>query len=52
LVSHRADVGQQLRLVIGDQRGDDLVELAHHHPVELVERQVDAVVGDAPCGKL
>src|SRR3990170_73925 len=42
-----ADIGEQLRLVIGDQRVDDLVEFAHHHPVELVERQIDAMVGDA-----
>ena len=47
-----ADIGQQLRLVVGDQRLDDLVELAHHHPVELVERQVDAVVGDPPLRKI
>src|SRR5438105_2146255 len=43
----KADIGEQLRLVIGDQRVDDFVEFAHHHPVELVERQVDTMVGDA-----
>ena len=40
--------GRQLRrLVIGDQRLDQLVQrFAGDHLVELVERQVDAVVGD------
>src|SRR5690606_29536876 len=41
------EIGQQLRLVIGDQGIDDLVEFSHHHAIELVERQVDAVVGNA-----
>ena len=43
---------EQLRLVVGDQRVDHLVELAHHHAVELVERQVDAVVGQPPLRKI
>ena len=39
---------QQLGLVLGDQRVDDLVQrLALHHLGQIVERQVDAVVGDA-----
>ena len=46
-----ADIGEQLRLMVGDQRRDHLVDFALHHPVELVERQVDAVVGHAgPAG--
>ena len=32
--------------LVGDQRVDDLVELAGEHLVELVEREPDAVVGD------
>src|SRR5262245_5636906 len=47
-----AGIGQQPRLVIGDQRVDDLVELAQHHAIELVERQVDAVIGDAPLREI
>ena len=43
-----ARLGEPGRLVLGDQRLDDLVErLARDHLVELVEGQVDAVVGDA-----
>ena len=38
--------------MVGDQRVDDLVEIALHHPVELVERQVDAVVGHPPLRKI
>src|SRR5688500_9418790 len=48
----RAEVRQELRLMIGDQRRDDLVELAKHHPVELVERQVDPVIRDAALRKI
>src|ERR1051325_599826 len=47
-----AHIGEQLRRVVGDQRVDHLVELAHHHPVELVEREVDAMVGDAPLREI
>src|SRR3954471_2916958 len=47
-----AGIGKQPRLVIGDQRVDDLVELAEHHPVELVERQVDAMVGHPPLREI
>ena len=39
---------QQLGLMVGDQRVDDLAQrLALHHLRQVVERQVDAVVGDA-----
>ena len=39
--------------MFGGQRLDDLVErLAVEHLVELVERQVDAVVGDPPLRKI
>jgi hypothetical protein len=34
-------------LAVGSQRAEELVEVALHHPVELVQREVDAVVGDA-----
>src|SRR6266705_2173166 len=37
----------QLRRALGaDSGGNQLVEVPLHHPVELVEREVDAVVGD------
>ena len=38
---------QSRRLVLGGQRVDELVQLAHHDPVDLVQRQIDAVVGHA-----
>ncbi len=38
--------GQTVRLILGDQRIDDLVQLiARDDAIELVESQVDAVVG-------
>src|SRR5262249_56338437 len=41
------------RFVIGDQGVDDLVQRApFHHLVELVEREVDAMVGDAALGEI
>jgi uncharacterized membrane protein len=45
-------LGQQLGLVFGGEGGGDLVELALHHRVELVEGEVDAVVGEPALGKL
>jgi len=39
-------------LVIGGERVDDGIEAAIHHDVELMQRQADAVIGDAICGKL
>src|SRR5438552_1839694 len=41
-----AHVGEQLRLMIGDERVDHLVEFAHHHSLELIKGEVDAVIGD------
>src|SRR5579871_164638 len=38
---------QLARAVIGDERVDDLVHLAIHHEIELMEGESDAVVGDA-----
>ena len=38
---------QLLRALVRHQRVDDLVELTGEHAVELVERQSDAMVGDA-----
>jgi hypothetical protein len=48
-----ASLREKRRLMLGDQRIDDLVERDTFHDLrQLVERQVDAVIGDAPCGKL
>ena len=46
--------GRELaRLMIGDERVDQLVERrALEHRVELVQRQVDAMIGDAPLRKV
>ena len=41
-----------LGLVMRDQRVDDVVDLALHHPVELVKVQADAVVGEPVLGKV
>jgi hypothetical protein len=41
-----------LGLVRGLQRVDDVLQIALHHQRQLVQREVDAVVGHAPCGKL
>src|SRR5262249_53432266 len=41
------ELRELLGLVLGSERVDDVVELAVHDAVDLVERQVDAVVGDA-----
>ena len=39
---------QQLGLMLGDQRVDDLAQrFAFHHLGQIVERQIDAVIGDA-----
>ena len=43
---------QLFRLVGGDEGVDEFVESAVHDAVDLVERQADAVVGDAALGKL
>ena len=47
--SHQIAFGrQQLGLMVGDQRVDDLAQrLALDHLRQIVERQIDAVVGDA-----
>src|SRR5690606_8728690 len=44
--------GQQPGLVIRNQRVDDFVKLALHYPVELVEREVDAMVGEPSLRKI
>ena len=45
--------GQQLRLALGGQRVDDLVEpVALHDPVERIEGEVDAVVGHPPLREI
>jgi hypothetical protein len=46
------DVLEFLRLVMGDQRIDDILELAADDGIELIEGEVDAVIGHPPCGKL
>ena len=45
--------GQPCGLILGQNCVDDLVQrLAAHHLVDLVERQVDAVVGDSPLREI
>jgi hypothetical protein len=44
--------GQLSRLMVGDQRINHLIDLAHHHPVELVECQVYPVVGHPALGEI
>src|SRR5579871_2628867 len=43
---------QLLGLVLLVERRDELVQVAVHHVVELVEREVDAMVGDAALRKI
>src|SRR5688572_31952037 len=43
---------QLLGLVLGGERVDDLVDLAVHDALDLVEREVDAVVGDPALRKV
>ena len=43
---------QQFLLVIGNQRVNEFVHFALHHPIELVERQIDTMVGDAALRKI
>lgn len=38
--------------MIGNQRIDQFVQIAFHNPVELVERQVDAMIGDTSLRKI
>src|SRR5215831_10848337 len=38
---------EQLGLAMRAKRGDDLVEIAVDHAIQLVERQANAVIGDA-----
>ena len=41
-----------LRLKLLRERADDLVEIALHDRLDLVERQVDPVIGDATLRKV
>src|ERR1700733_10950964 len=41
------EAGQQLRLVLGGERAGEVAEVAVHDRVDLVQREVDAVVGHA-----
>ncbi len=46
-------IRQPRRLILRRQRFDHLVErLARQDPVQLVERQIDAMVGDAPLREI
>lgn len=36
-----------LRLVMGDERVDEWVEVAFHHEIQLVNRQADTVIADS-----
>ena len=51
-VSLRPLLLQQLRLVVGGQGVDDLVQRPVHHLVDLIQRQADAVVGDPALGEV
>ena len=45
--------GKLARLMLGDQRIDQLIErFAFEHQIKLVQRQPDAVVGDAPLREI
>src|SRR5277367_4052440 len=45
--------GEQLRLALGGKRIDNVVEtFAVHDPVERIERQIDAMVGQPPLRKI
>src|SRR5262245_14037565 len=45
--------GEQFGVMLGDQRLDQLLEArALHHQVELVERQIDPVIGDPSLRKI
>ena len=50
--SSRIDRVQQLGLVLGDQRVGQLEEIAVHDRRDLVEREIDAVIGDAALRKV
>src|SRR5690625_5879306 len=41
------DLLEQKRLVAGGERVDDAFEFAVHHVIEVIEREVDAVIGEA-----
>ncbi len=47
-----AELRQTLRLVSGRQRIDQFIQITGHHLIELVKRQLDAMIRDAPMGKL
>src|SRR5699024_8776327 len=47
-----AEGGQLFGLVLGKQRVDDGIELAGHDVVELVQRQIDAMIGDSALRKV
>jgi hypothetical protein len=49
---HHIQARQPLRLVLGGQGADQLVQLAFEDLGQAVEGEVDAVVGHPPCGKL
>src|SRR6185503_20528987 len=46
------EAGELLGLVLGGERRRDLREVAVHDRIDLVQREVDAVVGDAPLGEV
>src|SRR5699024_1636457 len=47
-----AQRGQLLGLVFAGQRADHFVQVAGHDVIKLVQRQVDAVVGDPALGEI
>jgi hypothetical protein len=53
IASARLGGGKQRRLMMGDERVDDFAERdAFHDLRQLMERQIDAMIGDAPLRKL
>ena len=50
--SRDAERGERFGLMFLNQRLNHFLEMAFHDLAELVERQIDAVVGQPPCGKL
>ena len=44
--------GELLGLMLRHQRGNQFVEVAIHNGVDLVQGQIDAVIGDSPLGEI
>jgi hypothetical protein len=44
--------GQQIRLMLAHERINDLIQVALQDLIELVQAQIDAMVGDTPLGEV